>query len=354
MIGYYAHQHGSGHCRFADLFSRNFEQKVNIFTSVDYNFHKRDNLWLLEDENPDGTAYPQNQVQPPDYLHYSPVGQQSIQKRSLQLLETIVKEKIELLIVDVSAEIAALARASSIAYAYVKLPGNRNDSAHLQAFQGAVFVLAYYPKEFEDPCTPQWLVEKTIYLGFLTSSNFSNIERHSQSISDIAVISGMGGNENLETHLPYLVNRFPNARFHLCGNFNTAFDHPKVIRHGYVTNLDRKLQECDLIIANCGLNTVSELLQIPKPFLVIPEDRPFGEQEFMASVLVNKKLALDMEMVIDFTDAEILQFSKPIRENHTKSILKQLESMLLKHRTSLPNIPKLFHNIKINESYEYN
>ena len=53
MIGYYAHQHGSGHCRFADLFSRNFEQKVNIFTSVDYNFHKPDNLCLLADENPD-------------------------------------------------------------------------------------------------------------------------------------------------------------------------------------------------------------------------------------------------------------------------------------------------------------
>ena len=352
MIGYYAHQHGSGHCRYGELLANYFQDDITVLTSYDYQFPELAHYIKLEDENPDGSTYQQNQVEPPHYLHYSPVGQNSIQKRSLQLLQTIIDRNIKLLIVDVSAEIAALARSSSIPYAYIKLPGDRGDKGHLAAFQGAVFVIAYYPENFEDPGTPEWLRNKTIYLGFQSKNTFSPDFKQAEKIENITVISGKGGNENLRKSLPDIVRRFKNANFNVFGDFEGQTEFPNVQYKGFVEDIKSYLSDSDLIIANCGMNTVSEILLLKKPFMAIPEKRPFEEQTSMALNLVQNGLALDIEMIKQIPDSEILNFPKSTIKDSSMD-LETFKILLMQNLKALPTIPQKFREFKRSKTYEY-
>ena len=352
MIGYYAHQHGSGHCRYGELLANYFQDDLTVFTSYDYQFSEGVHYIKLEDENPDGSTYIQNQMEPPHYLHYSPIGQHSIQKRSLQLLQTIVKRNIKLLIVDVSAEIAALARSSSIPYAYVKLPGDRRDKGHLAAFQGAVFIIAYYPENFEDSNTPEWLRSKTIYLGFHSKNASSEGFGQATSIENITVISGKGGNENLKKSLPDIFRRFKNANFKVLGEFEEPTEFSNVQYKGFVEDLNSYLSESDLVVANCGMNTVSEIVLLKKPFLAIPEKRPFKEQTSLAMKLVQNGLALDIKMIKQMPDSEILNFPKSTINNHSKD-LEIFKSLLMQNLRALPTIPQKFRVFKASKNYQY-
>jgi len=350
MIGYYAHQHGNGHLNFARLFTKVFGDQIRTYSSLEEPVNFSGSFLQLADENPDGSFYSENQIPPPDYLHYSPVGQQSIQRRSVQILQDVWKHQIKLMIVDVSVEIAALMRAASVPYAYVKLPGNRNDAAHMQAFQGAIFVLAYYPEGLESDETPQWLREKTIYLGFMTDRELSNTARKpSAAINNILVISGGGGNQKLVQAIKVLPERFPSAEIKVIGMPKERFEDQRIINCGYLRNFDNLLKETDLVVANCGLNAVTEILQSQVPYVAIPEDRPYQEQQATAKFLYKEQLAVSFDSLFTLNDSEILQHKiYPI--DHKLSKLQLLKDHIVNNHERLPLIPS---QIKTSTTHTY-
>ena|SRR5680860_626315 len=131
MIGYYAHSHGSGHCNYANLFAKVFGKSLTVFTDRGHAFDMGTEVVLLENEDPDGSEYNRNIFPEPRALHYAPVNIAKITRRNSCILENVVSRNISLLIIDVSVEMAMLARVSSIPYAYVRLQGDREDVAHL-------------------------------------------------------------------------------------------------------------------------------------------------------------------------------------------------------------------------------
>lgn len=177
-IGYYAHHHGSGHCRQADklaaLMPISLRNTFIVFTSLTidaYTFTtvKNDQIIRLnaEDEREDDIlAGRAGKYWQPASLHYSPIGNHDIQTRSLQLINGIQQHSIDLMIIDVSVEVAMLCRAASVPYLYVRLAGIRDDDPHLNAFAGALGLLAPYPKALEASETDDWLQQKTLYLDF--------------------------------------------------------------------------------------------------------------------------------------------------------------------------------------------
>lgn len=91
-IGYYAHHHGSGHCRQADklaaLLPIEWQQQLTVFTSLPidaYRFTTLTEAQIIrlnpEDElAEDVLAGRAGQYWQPAALHYSPVGNSDIQK----------------------------------------------------------------------------------------------------------------------------------------------------------------------------------------------------------------------------------------------------------------------------------
>jgi len=339
-IGYYAHHHGSGHCRQADklaaLLPNNARAQLTVFTSLDidsYRFTAIGEQQIVrlnaEDERPDDIlAGRAGEYWQPASLHYSPVGNGDIQKRSHQILDTIFRRKIDLMIIDVSVEVAMLCRAASIPYLYVRLPGIRDDAPHIGAFAGALALLAPYPKALESAHTSKWVCDKTLYLDFiysqksesytyesfidilaklsvdnetsdLKSTNLPAIEtqltdKSGATIPIITVIKGYGGHKAIDEKLPELRSLLPNALIVSLG----PIDDDKRCYVDISTEVDDVTQficHSDYLMMACGLNAVAQAYHYDTPLIVVPDDRPHNEQVVMAEALVAQNKALNWQ-----------------------------------------------------------
>ena len=304
MIGYYAHSHGSGHCNCANLFSKVFGNSLTIFTDRRYDFDDEQRVILLENEDTDGNEFDRSAYPEPRALHYAPVNLGKITRRNLSILENIVKNQISLLIIDVSVEIAMLARISSIPYAYVRLQGDRNDLPHLNAYEGASFLLAYYPREMECLDTPTWIVDKTVYLGFLSKYTLDETyserpEEYGLKIRPVLLyLTGFGGSQVpnfADLHKLYDMYAIGPQRISNCGyNFEQL---------GVVENTRPYLEHADVIVAACGANTTAEILSLEKKFIAVPEKRQYSEQKRMAENLERNGWAVDLSQQEDLSTA---------------------------------------------------
>ena len=388
-IGYYAHHHGSGHCRQADklaaLLPNDARAQLTVFTSLDadsYRFTAIDEQQIVrlhaEDERPDDIlAGRAGEYWQPASLHYSPVGNSDIQKRSHQILDTIFQRKIDLIIIDVSVEVAMLCRAASIPYLYVRLPGIRDDAPHIGAFAGALALLAPYPKALESTQTSEWVCDKTLYLNFiysqkaesctyesfidilaklsansetstLKSTNLLSIEAKLIDKSEtttpiITVIKGYGGHKAIDEKLPELRSLLPNALIISLG----PIDDDKrcyVDVSAEVDDVTPFICHSDYLMMACGLNAVAQAYHYDTPLIVVPDDRPHNEQAVMAEALVAQNKALNWQ-----------QFKTLMRVNddQPESIAQTIHDRSKQHpTTSVDSIEK--NNSKENDSEETN
>ncbi|UAB85058.1 hypothetical protein INR75_03245 [Zunongwangia sp. SCSIO 43204] len=325
MIAYYAHSEGSGHARYASIFYKLLKGRLKIFSSTPAYFSPDTRIFKLAKEDPDGTGLPMDDTDAPDYLHYSPVAQRSIQRRSLQLLTGLVNAQCNLLFVDVSVEIAALSRVSSIPYAYIKLPGLRNDQPHIQSFKGSLFNLAFYPEAFEHPSTPNWVKEKTLYLGYFSRLHFVSNENTIalERIQKILILRGKGNGTKLVKALPKIAMRFQGLQIKALGDFSDLEQQVTGIQFlGFQSKISSYIDDADLIISSAGLNLSSEVLCSKKIFCCIPEDRPFMEQEHTASVLYENRLAFDLSEILLLSNEELMSRRKLYNSEFSKRRLE--------------------------------
>ena len=323
-FGYYAHHHGSGHCRQIDklaaLLPVDAKRQLIVFTSLsqdDYDFTTVDETQIVrlqaEDECADDVLKGRaGEHWQPASLHYSPVGNSDIQKRSHQILDTIYQHHIDLMIIDVSVEVAMLCRAASVPYLYIRLPGIRDDTPHLNAFAGALALLAPYPRLLEASMTPEWVSKKTLYLDFishdkqkeltyfefiktlakLNPSNLKDWKKDSPTI--ITVIKGYGGHKAIDMKLPELRQLLPNAFIISLGPINDNMRcHVDIAVQ--VNDVTPFIQHSDYLLMACGLNAVAQAYDYATPLVVLPDDRPHQEQEVMAQALIDQERALSWQ-----------------------------------------------------------
>ncbi|ERL55115.1 hypothetical protein [Psychrobacter aquaticus] len=348
-IGYYAHHHGSGHCRqidkLAGLLPLENRQQLTVFTSLTsegYTFTAINEQQIIrlhaEDERADDVLKGRaGEHWQPASLHYSPVGNADIQKRSHQILDTIYQRKIDLMIVDVSVEVAMLCRTASVPYLYVRLPGCRDDVPHLEAFAGALALVAPYPRVLEAAMTPRWVTQKTLYLDFITPtknnpSTYEDFVKTLMALTDddkvreafsasaqiITVIKGYGGHEAIDAKLPELRRLLPNTLIISLGPIDDAMRrYVDIATH--VDDVTPFMQHSDYLLMACGLNAVAQAYHQATPLVVLPDERPHQEQEVMAQALIAQGRALSWEQF------KSLVTDKHIPANSDKLFLQQIQ-----------------------------
>lgn len=148
MIGCYVHHQGAGHLHrfltWARHFSETTGEQVTGLSS------------LVE---PAGWAGPWVQL-PPDWtdpevpggdptaggaLHWAPLGHHGLRARMQQVSRWLDEAAPELFVVDVSAEIALLARLHGVPVLTVALPGRRSDPGHQLGFAVSCAVVGFWP-----------------------------------------------------------------------------------------------------------------------------------------------------------------------------------------------------------------
>lgn len=329
-LGYYAHHHGSGHCRQIDklaaLLPTEARQQLTVFTSVTsdaYTFAAIDEAQIVrlpaENERVDDVlAGRAGQYWQPASLHYSPVGNSDIQQRSHKILNTIYQRHIDLMIVDVSVEVAMLCRAASVPYLYVRLPGVRDDEPHLNAFAGALALLAPYPRTLESTKTPEWISQKTLYLDFINTQQknaqtYQDFIKHLMQLTTdkkalslmlndkdkdtptiVTVIKGYGGHQAIDAKLPELRQLLPHAFIISLGPIDEDKRHYVDIAVD-VNDVTPFIEHSDYLLMACGLNAVAQAYDYATPLVVLPDDRPHQEQEVMAEALIARGRAFSWQ-----------------------------------------------------------
>ena len=339
-LGYYAHHHGSGHCRQIDklaaLLPTEARQQLTVFTSLTsdtYTFAAIDEAQVVrlpaEDERADDVlAGRAGQYWQPTSLHYSPVGNSDIQQRSHKILDTIYQRRIDLMIIDVSVEVAMLCRAVSVPYLYVRLPGIRDDVPHLNAFAGALALLAPYPRTLESAMTLDWLAKKTLYLDFINTEQrdaqtYQVFIKHLMQLTTdekalslmlndkdkdtptiVTVIKGYGGHQAIDAKLPELRQLLPHAFIISLGPIDEDKRHYVDIAVD-VSDVTPFIVHSDYLLMACGLNTVAQACDYATPLVVLPDDRPHQEQEVMAEALIIQGRALSWQQFKDLMIASV-------------------------------------------------
>ena len=284
-IGYYVHHHGAGHLTRARVIRDALSCPVMLLgTSVgDEGLALDDDLLVERIETPDDIAIR------PKALHYAPLDHPGIRRRVATVTRWIADARPALMIVDVSVEMAMLARLASVPVLYVRLAGERTDAAHLEAFRGARALIAPYSQQFEAEGTPDWVRRKTRYCPGLTVKQ----ERKDEDDGPVLVVAGRGGFAFDGEQIADAARTSPQVAWRAIGPVTPPINSPSNLTLvGWTDRADREIAQASVVVGAAGDGLVTAVLAAEKPFICIPQPRPFDEQIATATGLDRAQAAI--------------------------------------------------------------
>jgi hypothetical protein len=277
-IGYYVHHHGAGHLSRARVIREATSLPVTLLGSrID-----ADGIALADDRLGDGFDGRDQAANRPNTLHYAPLDHEGIRSRVARITQWIEHARPLLMIVDVSIEVAMLARLASVPVLYVRLNGKRSDPAHLEAFRSAQALIAPFAQAMEDPATPDWVRAKTFYAPGLSPARAApGVPRET-----VLVIMGEGGTSLTAAAIADAARACSDHTWRVVGNLSAPSDCPgNLVFAGWSDTMADEVAKASVVVGAAGDGVVGLVMAADRPFVCIPETRPFGEQNATASGL---------------------------------------------------------------------
>ena len=284
-IGYYVHHQGAGHWQRARRIAALLPRPCALIGTL-AGFARPDGgqvLDLPDDRMAAAFDGRDGAEDRPRCLHYAPLGHLGIRDRMARIARWVEETDPVLLVVDVSVEVTLLARLLSLPTLVFRLPGLRTDTPHLEAFRAAERVVAPFPEPLEDPETPVWVRDKTLYAGFLAEPAPAARRRG----RDVVVVLGRGGDGPTPTALAEAARAVPDRVWHVLGDprGEPGGLPANLVLHGWVDDVASRLAEAALVVGAAGDGVVAAAAAAGAPFLCLPEPRPHDEQFRKAAAL---------------------------------------------------------------------
>jgi UDP-N-acetylglucosamine--N-acetylmuramyl-(pentapeptide) pyrophosphoryl-undecaprenol N-acetylglucosamine transferase len=289
-VSYYAHHFGTGHLRHAQRVASTEMFDLQVASTGPRNINLLPGPLEYVELAPDvGNHGLQGGMRPGDYLHYAPVGEH-IKQRFATLSHAWRRFDPDVIMVDVSVEVALFARLSGYRVAFRRMPGKRTDQAHRLAYSLADAMFGYFPSALEDPAHLEDFGNKSHYLGVPEPRNpLPDTER------DLSP-QGNGRRVVVQTSLASSIplcdvvrvaTASPGWSWDIVGAVDPdGTPLPKnVVVHGVVPDPAPLMRTANLIISSAGHNAVAAAAACRRPVLLIPENRPFEEQLAFARAL---------------------------------------------------------------------
>ncbi|QEA39481.1 glycosyl transferase [Pistricoccus aurantiacus] len=311
-ISFFIHHQGRGHAQRARAIIQRFskERPVTVMTadpSLFENFERPIDIIALPDmigaDVPTTALY---QATTPSIMHCVPLGVKEMRRTMRLILDHLDDSDTGLFVIDVSAELALLARIASVPAVKIRMHGDRSDRGHLGAYECCIGMLAPYDERLEQPDYPDWARAKTHYTGGLctTDTSFGDKQAARRKLglpSDqevIVVLTGGGGAGTPYAPLTVAARAATGSRFITIGPVHREgheTDFFNLENHGWVTNVTDYLVASDIVLASAGDNTVHEIARIGRPYICAPEWRYYGEQVRKAECLQRLGAAIHLE-----------------------------------------------------------
>ncbi|WP_293878314.1 MULTISPECIES: glycosyltransferase [unclassified Sphingomonas] len=234
-------------------------------------------------------------VPTPSTLHCAPLGWPGIRQAMARMANWFAEADPALMICDVSAEVAQLARICSVPHVKVLQHGDRSDAGHRAAYDGAAGLLAAFHADLAQPEWDAAMRQRTCFAGGLgVDTRVPERELARQRIGVgvdeemILVMAGGGGGGFGQAPLGVGARSRPGARWITIGPVVRDWHatEPANIQHrGWVDDAADHVAAADLVIASTGNTTCQQILAAARPWLAVPEWRYFDEQHRKAEAL---------------------------------------------------------------------
>ncbi len=218
-------------------------------------------------------------------LHWAPLGHSGLRRRMARLAAWVESERPELLVVDVSVEIALFARMMGVPVLWVAQRGRRVDTPHRLAYAGA-HVVAPWTRELASPGSG--LPTATRFIGAM--SRFDG--RRPSPVNgrrEVLMLVGRGGHGLAAADVRRAAQATPGWTWHTSG-LSQAPGAP-VADHGCGDDVWPLLGQADVVVGSAGGNVVAEVAAARRPLVCLPQQRPFDEQLDQAGALARGGLA---------------------------------------------------------------
>ncbi|MDO5743483.1 MAG: glycosyltransferase [Micrococcaceae bacterium] len=289
-VAYYAHHFGTGHLRHAQRLAELGGLEVQVASTGE----RRTDLLSADVEYvalpPDaGPGQHPGKMRPGDPLHYAPVGT-SIQQRFALLNRAWERFTPNVVMVDVSVEVALFARLSGYPVAFRRMPGDREDPAHQMAYAVSDVIFAYFPSALEHPAHLNAYGAKSHYLGapmhgcakqLPVSVPYASVDQRR-----VVVQTSLASSIPLR-HLAAAAAASPLWQWRVAG---AVEDDGSVLPRnlqllGVLGDPGLALRNADVVISSAGHNAVVAAAASGRPVLLVPEPRPHDEQLEFARAL---------------------------------------------------------------------
>lgn len=302
-IAFFVHHQGRGHAQRTMAVAAEFarDRPVSVLTAGPHLFDgfSRD-IEIVTLPNMIGAVVPTPRLyaEPtPPVMHCVPLGLPEMRRTMRTILDHLDAREVGLFVVDVSAEIALLARIASVPAVQIRMHGDRGDIGHLGAYEACVGMLAPFDERLEQDDYPAPLRAKTFYSGGLCTSVDrvpARAEARARLGLDpdreiIVAVTGGGGSGTPYAPLTVAARAAPEALWLTLGPTHREgheTDFANLRELGWVPSVTDYLAAADIIVASAGDNTVHEVARVGGRLIVMPEWRYFGEQARKAEALV--------------------------------------------------------------------
>lgn len=274
MIGYYVHHQGRGHLHRALAIAEALDTPVVGLSSLPRPAAWR-GAWLELPRDDDGEVIVDPEAR--GRLHWVPERHPGLRGRMAEISAWIEHVHPELMVVDVSVEVSLLARLHGVPVVTVVLPGDRQDAAHELVHSLARRLLAVWPPQArhllrgvdEDS-------DRLVRVGGV--SRFDGRARtrgdRSGGRRRVVVLAGAGGSDVTTDLLDQASAQTPTWDWTVLGGPGEWVDDPWDALCG-----------ADVVVTHAGQNAIAEVAAARRPAVVIPQPRPFNEQDRMAAGL---------------------------------------------------------------------
>jgi hypothetical protein len=274
MIGYYVHHVGAGHAHRAAAIAANVGVGVTGLSS----------LPRPDDWNGDWITLPRDDIDPtPDSvtaggrLHWAPLHDAGLRNRMAIISSWITRAAPSVMVVDVSVEVALLARLHGVPVATFMLPGSRGDAAHSLGYDTASLILAAWPDGVADPVTGFRAanLHKVRRVGAISRFPISAERQAGGAPKRVALLAGRGGSSLTREMVDRASAQTPDWQWTVLGGPDAEWvDDPWPI-----------IRSADVVVTHAGESALAEVSAARRPAVVIPERRPHGEQLATARTL---------------------------------------------------------------------
>nr|WP_296765694.1 glycosyltransferase [Rhodococcus sp. (in: high G+C Gram-positive bacteria)] len=273
MIGYYAHHHGSGHVTRATSIAAALHNPVTILSSRprpdDCDVEWLDLPLDVDDDENDYTDPTMSGT-----AHWAPTGVAGLTARMAAIARWVETARPQVVVVDVSAEVALFVRLLGVDVVVMAMPGVRDDEPHTTAYRIASRIIAPWSQSVYDPAWLHPYAESTTYVGVI--SRFDGRLRTTAPDADhVVVLGGAGGTSFATTDVARAADANPDYRWTAAG----------IDRASWVSDVWPLLCSAAVVVTHAGQNSIADITAARVSAIVIPHPRPFAEQDETAHSL---------------------------------------------------------------------